>query len=138
MRLTQAAAMGAATLLAAVSLSSAQAAPAPAARPPAPPPVFAWTPKPIQLTPYVAPMKPWTKLADVRAAHRGQARWRHDVVKDNRMEAYWTQMAPGDKTKTQMLADTRTGFIVWDGQVRFTIQGQEPFVATKGFMVQVP
>jgi hypothetical protein len=25
-----------------------------------------------------------------------------------------------------------------DGQIRFTIEGQEPFVATKGFLVQVP
>lgn len=135
MRLKTGAAIFAASLLAAFSLSSAEAAQAPGNRPP---PVLAWAPKPIQLTPYVAPMKPWTKLSDVLAAHRGQARWRHDVVKDNRMEAYWTQMAPGDQTKMQMLADTRTGFIVWDGQVRFTIQGQQPFVATKGFMVQVP
>jgi mannose-6-phosphate isomerase-like protein (cupin superfamily) len=27
---------------------------------------------------------------------------------------------------------------VQDGQIRFTIEGQEPFVATKGFLVQVP
>jgi mannose-6-phosphate isomerase-like protein (cupin superfamily) len=36
------------------------------------------------------------------------------------------------------VADHRTAFIVWDGQVQVTIQNQTPFVATKGFMVQVP
>ena len=29
-------------------------------------------------------------------------------------------------------------WIVQDGQIRFTIEGQEPFVAAKGFLVQVP
>ena len=29
-------------------------------------------------------------------------------------------------------------WVVWGGQIRFTIEGQQPFVATKGFLVQVP
>jgi mannose-6-phosphate isomerase-like protein (cupin superfamily) len=28
--------------------------------------------------------------------------------------------------------------VVWGGKIRFTIQGQAPFIATKGFLVQVP
>jgi quercetin dioxygenase-like cupin family protein len=130
MRLLQGSALMTAAMMAAVSLSSAQAAQAP--------PVIAWTAKPTQLTPYVAPHKPHTKLTDVLAKHRGHARWVETVVDDDHLVATWTQMAPGDKTKKQQLVDHRTGFIVWDGQVRVTIDGQEPFVATKGFMVQVP
>ncbi len=47
-------------------------------------------------------------------------------------------MAPGKKTKTIYYADNRIFWVVQDGAIRFTIQGQEPFVATKGFLVQVP
>jgi len=28
--------------------------------------------------------------------------------------------------------------VIWGGQIRFTIKGQEPFIAGKGFLVQVP
>jgi mannose-6-phosphate isomerase-like protein (cupin superfamily) len=136
MRTLKAIALMSAATFAAVSLTSAQAAQAPAG--PRPTPDFAWVAKPTRLTPYVAPHKPHTKLTDVLAAHRGQPRWTHVVVNDDRMYATWTQMAPGDKTPKQLLVDHRTGFIVWDGQVRVTIQGQEPFIASKGFMVQVP
>ena len=34
--------------------------------------------------------------------------------------------------------DDRVFWVVWGGQIRFTIEGQQPFVATKGFLVQVP
>src|SRR5262249_30613026 len=47
-------------------------------------------------------------------------------------------MAPGTKTPRQFHPDTRAWWIVQDGQVRFNIEGQEPFVASKGYMVQVP
>ena len=47
-------------------------------------------------------------------------------------------MAPGTKTRTQFYGDDRTTWVVWGGQIRFTIKGQEPFVAKKGFLVQVP
>ena len=47
-------------------------------------------------------------------------------------------MAPGAKTPRRLHPDTRAWWIVQDGQIRFTIDGQEPFVARKGFLVQVP
>jgi mannose-6-phosphate isomerase-like protein (cupin superfamily) len=37
-----------------------------------------------------------------------------------------------------MNADTREWWVVQDGQLRFTIDGQEPINASKGFLVQVP
>ena len=42
------------------------------------------------------------------------------------------------KTRPTFYADDRTFLVVWSGQIRFTIQGQPPFVAGKGFLVQVP
>ena len=47
-------------------------------------------------------------------------------------------MAPGEKSRTQFYGDDRTCWVVWSGQIRFTINGQEPFIAQKGFLVQVP
>ena len=37
-----------------------------------------------------------------------------------------------------MNADTREWWVIQDGQIRFTIDGEEPFVASKGYLVQVP
>ena len=47
-------------------------------------------------------------------------------------------MAPGSKVSRRFHPDTREWWIVMDGQIRFEIEGQESFVATKGSMVQVP
>ena len=47
-------------------------------------------------------------------------------------------MGPGKKTPRRMNADTREWWVIQDGQIRFTIDGQEPFVASKGYLVQVP
>ncbi len=35
-------------------------------------------------------------------------------------------------------ADNRVAMIVWGGQVRVSIKGQEPFVASKGFEINIP
>ena len=34
--------------------------------------------------------------------------------------------------------DTREWWVIMDGQIRFDIEGQDSFIATKGSMVQVP
>jgi mannose-6-phosphate isomerase-like protein (cupin superfamily) len=95
-----------------------------------------WVPK--KMVPYTAPNKPITRIDAVLAKHKGKKSWKEDVINTDRYHAQWIQMAPGEKTRTIFYADDRTVWIVWGGQVRFNIQGQEPFVATKGFMVQTP
>jgi len=99
---------------------------------------LSWAPKPDTPPPYVAPNKPVTRIAAVLAKHAGQASWTEDVIETQRYSAKWIQMAPGEKTRTQFYGDDRTVWVVWGGQLRFNIQGQAPFVATKGFLVQVP
>jgi hypothetical protein len=37
-----------------------------------------------------------------------------------------------------MIADTRDWWLFQDGQFRFTLDVQEPFVASWGYLVQVP
>jgi mannose-6-phosphate isomerase-like protein (cupin superfamily) len=47
-------------------------------------------------------------------------------------------MAPGEKTPRRAHPDTREWWVIRDGEIRFTIDGQEPFIAKKGYLVQVP
>jgi mannose-6-phosphate isomerase-like protein (cupin superfamily) len=117
-------------------------APAPAAAPGgrgarvAPP--VAWAPKPTTPTGWVAPMKPIWRLSEILAAHKGQTDWTEAIVSDNLLHADYISMGPGEKTPRRFNADTREWWIIQDGQIRFTIEGQEPFVASKGYMVEVP
>jgi mannose-6-phosphate isomerase-like protein (cupin superfamily) len=97
-----------------------------------------WSPKEIKPARWVAPNKVWTKLSDVLAAHKGKSDWAQTIVSDDLLHADYVSMGAGKKTARRMNADTREWWIVQDGQIRFTIDGQEPFVASKGFLVQVP
>jgi len=97
-----------------------------------------WAPVPAAPNKWVPPNKPNTKVADLVAAHKGEASWRQPVVRDVLLGGDYVQMAPGTKTPRQFQPDNPIWWIVQSGQVRFTIEGQQPFVATKGFLVQVP
>lgn len=102
------------------------------------PQALVWAPKPTELTPYEAPNRPHWKLSDVLALNEGKASWRQPIVRNSLLEADYVQLAPGEKTPRVFYGDNRSWFIVWDGQIRVSIDGVEPFVATKGFMVQIP
>lgn len=97
-----------------------------------------WAPKPVKANPWVAPNKPHWKLTELLATHKGQASWKEPVVRDSLLQADYVQMAPGTKTPRRFHPDNRAWWIMQDGQVRFTIEGQEPILASKGFLVQVP
>ncbi|MCI0524199.1 MAG: cupin domain-containing protein [Acidobacteria bacterium] len=97
-----------------------------------------WAPKPKQPSKYIPPHKPHTKLADLKAKNKGKANWKEVIVDDDHINAAYIQSAPGTKVSKRFHPDTREWWIVMDGQIRFEIEGQEPFTATKGSMVQVP
>src|SRR6201999_1872411 len=59
-------------------------------------------------------------------------------VRNKDQEADYVSMAPGAKTKPRFYPDDRLVFIVWDGSIKVSVDGYEPFTATKGFMVNVP
>ena len=99
---------------------------------------FAWAPLPVQPNTWVAPNQPIWRLSELLAKHKGQANWSQTVVDDVTLHADYVSMAPGVKTARQFHPDTRAWWIVQDGQIRFSIEGQEPFVASKGYLVQVP
>jgi len=54
-----------------------------------------WAPVPKTPNTWIAPNKAHTKLADVLAAHKGQASWREPIVRDTLLVADYVQMAPG-------------------------------------------
>ena len=101
-------------------------------------------PDPIVMTPkakspgWTGVHRPHTKLVEVLQRHHGQADWAETIVDDESLFAQWISLAPGGKTPRRMNGDTREWWIVQSGSLRFTVDGREPVVATKGVMVQVP
>ena len=98
----------------------------------------AWAPQPVKPAPYIAPNKPLKKFTDITARHRGQSDWAETEVLTRDFIGQYVSMGPGKKTKTLFYADDRVYWVVVSGQMRVTIEGVEPFVASKGFLVQVP
>ena len=102
------------------------------------PPMTAWAPQPKTLAPFTTPNKLIKTLPEILGRHKKQKSWTETEVLTRDYIGQYIQMAPGDKTRTQFWADDRVFWVVESGAVRVTIEGQEPFVATKGFLVQVP
>ena len=98
----------------------------------------AWAPQPTKLAPFTKPNALHKTLTDILARHKGQSDWAETEVLTRDYIGQYISMAPGEKTKTQFWADDRIFWVVEQGSIRFTIEGQQPFVATKGFLVQVP
>jgi mannose-6-phosphate isomerase-like protein (cupin superfamily) len=82
--------------------------------------------------------RPHTKLRDVLARHAGASDWAETIVDDESLFAQWVSLGPGKKTPRRMNGDTREWWIVQSGELKFTVEGREPVVATRGFLVQVP
>lgn len=103
-----------------------------------PPETASWAPKPVEIPKYVPPHKPITRLTDLKKQRGGEAEWRQVIVDDNTLHGEYIQSAPGTKTPRRFHPDTREFWAVVEGQLRFEIEGQQPFIATKGSLVQVP
>ncbi len=91
----------------------------------------AWAPQPTKLAPFTKPNALWKKLSDILARHKGQSDWAETEVLTRDYIGQYISMAPGAKTKTQFWADDRIFWVVESGSIRFTIEGQQPFVATQ-------
>jgi quercetin dioxygenase-like cupin family protein len=103
-----------------------------------PTPTAAWAPKPTQTPAYPTGVKPWIKLADRKAKHKNDANWREVAVDDGRLTGEYVSAAPGTNVSSRFHPDTREWFAVIEGEVRVTIEGQEPFTATRGSLVNIP
>ena len=107
-------------------------------QPARPVPTSAWAAKPINTPAYRAGLKPWVKVADLKAKHGSRADWHEVVVDDGRLTAEYVSAAPGSKVSRRFHPDTREWFAVVEGEVRVEIEGQEPFTATRGSLVNIP
>ncbi len=87
---------------------------------------------------YTPPHKPHTKIAEVKKKHAGHRAWRELVVNDEHLRSEYVQAAPAAKVSPRLHPDTRIWWVVLEGQVRFEIEGEKPFVASRGSMVQAP
>ncbi len=103
-----------------------------------PAPTSVWAPKPTATVPYPAGAKPWIKLSDLKARHKNDASWHEVVVDDGRLTAEYEAAAPGTKVSPRFHPDTREWFAVLEGEVRVEIEGQPPFTATRGSLVNIP
>jgi quercetin dioxygenase-like cupin family protein len=101
-------------------------------------PTQAWAPKPIKTPAYTPPQKPWVKLSDLKARHKEQSNWREVLVDDGRLTAEYFSSAPGSKLSKRFHPDTREWFAVVEGEIRVEIEGQAPFTATRGSLVNIP
>ena len=113
----------------------------PPSNPPSAPPAIStsvWAPKPTTPPAYPLGHKPWIKLADLKARHRSDANWRELLVDDGRLTAEYFFAAPGTKVGKRFHPDTREWFAVVEGEVRVEIEGQAPFTATRGSLVNIP
>ena len=98
------------------------------------PPRIVWAGQKSPETPYGPVNRPLWKIKDVIAMNKGKARWEKQVLLARDFDGRYIQMAPGDKTKCFFYADDRQWGWVYQGQLKVTIDGQEPKVITKGWV----
>jgi len=103
-----------------------------------PAPTAVWAPKPTTTPAYTPPQKPWVKLTDLKGRHKGDANWREVIVDDGRLTGEYIAAAPGTKVGRRLHPDTREWFAVVEGEVKVEIEGQPPFTATRGSLVNIP
>jgi mannose-6-phosphate isomerase-like protein (cupin superfamily) len=98
-----------------------------------------WIEKPTggQSAFYTAPHRPVWRLADLKKMHAGQTNWSQQVVLDDEQDATYNSASPGTKITTRMHPQTDTVFVVMAGQIRFTVEGQEPVVAKRGSIINI-
>lgn len=99
-------------------------------------------PKPLARPAWQPPMQPITRLADVKAKHKGEARWRELVIHDENSRAFLVQEPAGTTRERRLYPDSPAWWVVLDGRVQFEVETRdrrfERFEATKGSYVFVP
>jgi len=101
------------------------------------PPRIVWAAHKVPESPYTPPNKPVWHIADILAAHKGQQSWDQQILLTRDYDGRYVSMAPGEKTKCMFYADDRVFGWIYSGQVKVTIDGQQPFTATKGYVFDV-
>jgi mannose-6-phosphate isomerase-like protein (cupin superfamily) len=87
---------------------------------------------------YAAPQKPIHRLSELKAKYKGQAAWREVAVKDGELHAEYHSVPAGTKVSPRMHPATASFLVVFEGEMRWQIEGQEPFTAKRGSIVNIP
>jgi mannose-6-phosphate isomerase-like protein (cupin superfamily) len=88
-------------------------------------------------SPYTKPNMPIWHIADILKAHRGKQSWDQPVLLTRDFDGHYISLAPGEKTKCMFYADDRVFGWIYSGQVRITIDAQQPVLASKGYLFDV-
>ena len=99
-------------------------------------------PKPAARPVWQPPMKPVTRLAEVKARHAYETSWRELVVHDENSRAFLVQQAAGARVPRRMYPDSPAWWAVLEGRIRFEVEKPdrrfEVFEASQGSYVFVP
>ena len=97
-----------------------------------------WAPKPDKMKEYTGANKLITRAGRCAGQAQGPGRLDRGRGRDRTLQRQMDFDGAGRKDPHPVLWRRPHLWVVWGGKIRFTIQGQEPFIATKGFLVQVP
>ena len=101
-----------------------------------------YAPKPIEPSPYLTPMKPLVRLADLITKHKRQANWSELVVYDKNNRAEVISAAPGSRVPRHLHSDAPEYWVVQEGRIRFEIEDPpgtlQSFEAAPGDLVLAP
>ena len=107
-----------------------------------PPARVFYAPKPTEPTPYLPPMKPLVRLADLKQKHTGQAGWSELLVADKNNRVEVISAPPGSKVQRHLHSDSPEYWIVEEGRIRFEIEDPperfQTFEAVPGDLVLAP
>jgi len=99
-------------------------------------------PKRVDPPVYKAPMKPVTRLSDLKAKHSGKTSWREPIIDDGNSVAFMVQEPAGTKHERRLYPDSAAWFVVVEGRIRFEVEKAdgsfEIIEATSGSFVFVP
>src|SRR6185503_12453767 len=88
-------------------------------------------------TPYTGPNRPIWRIADLLKAHGNRKSWDQQVMLNRDFDGHYVSMAPGEKSKCLFYADDRAFGWIYSGQLKVSIDGQEPKVLSKGWFFNV-
>jgi mannose-6-phosphate isomerase-like protein (cupin superfamily) len=99
-------------------------------------------PRPLTRPAYQAPMKPVTRLADLKSRNSGKDSWREPIIDDGNSVAFMVQEPAGTRHERRLYPDSAAWFVVLEGRIRFEVEKPdrsfELIEATAGSFVFVP
>jgi hypothetical protein len=86
---------------------------------------------------YNPPMRPLWKLSDLKQMHAGQNNWQEQIIRDPEQDVTYNSAASASRFTARLHPDTPTVFVLIAGEVRFTVEGQQPVTSTRGSIVNI-